>query len=149
VNRLSANHMYLAKWVLPTLTFIFVTAWMFESESKRLKPDFAVLAAVTIGVGVIFVFVFKKRMRSFADEVLDGGDYLLVRFGRRQERVSLTNVSDIHLESQFGATTVRLQLSVPCEFGAVISFLAKSVSRNPFAPNPVAEDLVARIRAAK
>ena len=149
MNRLSADHMHFAKWVFPALAFIFVTVWMFESESKKARPDFAVLSLVLIGVGVILIFVFKKRMWSLADEVLDGGDHLLVRFGRRQERVSLTNVSDIHLESQFGATTVRLQLSAPCMFGTVISFLARSGSRNPFAPNPIAADLMARIRAAK
>jgi len=149
MNRLSADHMYLAKWVLPTLAFIFVTVRMLESESKRARPQFAVLSAVIIGVGVIFVFVFKKRMWSLADEVLDGGDCLLVRFGQKQERVGLSNISDIHLESHLGATTVRLQLSAPSEFGAVISFLAKSESRNPFAANAVAEDLVARVRGAR
>jgi hypothetical protein len=141
--------MSLAKWVLPTFAFGFVTVVMAFKEAHKVKPDFPVLVSVLAVLAVILVVVFKKSIWVLADEVLDGGDYLLVRFGKKQQHVSISNVANVDVENQLGATTVRLQLSVPCEFGSVITFLAKSTSRNPFQPSAVAADLAARSTRGK
>jgi hypothetical protein len=61
--------------------------------------------------------------------------------------MNISNLAKVDVENQLGATTVRLQLSVPCDFGSVIAiaFLAKSASRIPFEPNAVAAKLTARV----
>jgi hypothetical protein len=148
VNRLSAERMYLAKWVVPLLVYVAVSADMLWKESQKTRPEYAILICVLAVVAVIFVVVFKRRMWSLADEVLDGGAFLLVRFGTRQVSINLGNITEVETDAQLGATTVRLRLATPCEFGGVISFLARSTSRNPFAPNPLVEDLIARVSGA-
>jgi hypothetical protein len=148
VNRLSADHMYLAKWVLPPLVFVSVSVYMVWKESQKAKPAYVILFVVLAVVAVIFVVIFRRRMWSLADDVLDGGTYLLVRFGSREASINLSNITDVDVDNQLGARTVRLRLATPCEFGGVVSFLAKSTSRNPFASNKIVEDLIARVSGA-
>jgi hypothetical protein len=122
---------------------------MLVREASKAQPHFATLAAVLVIFAVILLIVFTRMRRELglvglADEVLDGGDYLVVRFGKKRRQISMSNVADVAVERGIG-TTVRLRLSTPCEFGTVISFLASY--RNPSEPNQVAEDLIARVRA--
>jgi hypothetical protein len=138
--------MYFAKWVLPPVGFGSVAVYMFWKESQKAKPEFLILSLVLAFAAIIFIVVFKRRMWTLADEVLDGGTYLLVRFGTKEASINLSNITRVDSESQLGATTVRLRLATPCEFGSAISFLAKSTSRNPFALNGIAEDLIARVQ---
>ena len=137
--------MYLAKWVIPLLGFVSVSVYMLWKESQKAKPEYVILYVVLAIMAVVLVLVFKKRMWSLADEVLDGGTYLLVRFGSRESAISLSNIAKVDVDSQLGAATVRLRLATPCEFGEVVSFLAKSTSHNPFALNGIAENLIARV----
>ena len=136
---------YFTKWVLPVLLYLGTSGYMLWKESQKVAPDFVILYSVLLVVAVIFIIVFKKQIWSLADEVLDGGDHLIVRFGTKTQNIPFTNIIDANAVNRFGATTVTLRLSVPCDFGNKISFLAKSESRNPFASNPIAEGLLARI----
>lgn len=138
-----------AKWVLPPLVFVSISAYMFWKESQKSTPHFLILFVSLSILAVVFILVLRKRMWSLADEVLDGGAYLLVRFGSRQASINISDISDIHIEHQIGATTIRLRLATPCEFGEAVSFLAISSSRNPSAPNKIAEDLIARVQGPK
>jgi hypothetical protein len=137
--------MYLAKWVVPTVVFSFITVMMVFKEAHKVKPNFPILLWALAVLAIVLIVVFKKSIWVLADEVLDGGDYLLVRFGKKQQHVNISNVAKVDVENQLGATTVRLQLSAPGDFGPVIAFLAKSTSRNPFQPNAVAAELAARV----
>jgi hypothetical protein len=137
--------MYLAKWVFPPVIFVSVSVYILWKESQKANPEYVILFSALAVMAVIFVVVFRRRMWSLADDVLDGGTYLLVRFGTREASINLANITKVDVESQLGATTVRLRLATPCEFGGVVSFLAKSTSRNPFALNVIAEDLIARV----
>ena len=146
MKRISARHMYLAKWVLPPVLYLIVIAWMFVQEARKPAPHFWTLSIVLTVLAIIIAFQLKRRVWGHADEVLDGSDYLLIRFGARQQKVEFSNIVSVDVKPDLGATTVTLRLSVPCEFGTTISFLAASTSRNPLAANAIAEDLVARIR---
>jgi hypothetical protein len=69
----------------------------------------------------------------------------VIRRGKRQARIELSNVSEVSLDSG-PPTKVTLQLKVPIEFGQKISFLPNPTSRNPLATSSIAEDLVLRVR---
>jgi len=109
VNRLSADRMYLAKWALPPLVFVSISAYMLWKESQKVRPEYMILLSVLAVVAVIFVVVFRRRMWSLADEVLDGGTFLLVRFGTRQASINLRNITKVETENQLGATAVRIR----------------------------------------
>ncbi len=92
-------------------------------------------------MGVILAIVFKRRMWGLADEVLDGGDHLVIRRGKREARIEPANASEVSVDSG-PPTIVTLQLRLTSEFGANVSFLPNPTSRNPLATSSIAEDLV-------
>jgi hypothetical protein len=146
LKRISGTrYMPFFKYVLPCVMYAGVCAWMLSDESKKPRPDYPTLAVVLVIVGVIMVVVFKRRMWGLADEVLDGGDHLLIRRGKRETRIELANVSEVSLDSG-PPTKVTLQLKIPSEFGPKISFVPNATSRNPLATSSIAEDLVQRVR---
>ena len=146
LKRISGTkYMPFFKYVVPLAMYAGVCAWMLSDESKKPHPDYPTLAVTFVIVGVIMVVVFKRRMWGLADQVLDGGDHLVIRRGKRQARIELANVSGVSLDSG-PPTKVTLQLKVPSEFGPKISFVPNPTSRNPLATSSIAEDLVQRVR---
>jgi hypothetical protein len=146
LKRISGTrHMPLLKYALPAVMYAAVCAWMLSDESKKPHPDYQMLAITLAIFGVILAVVFKRRMWGLADEVLDGGDYLVIRRGKREARVELTNVSDVCVNSG-PPTKVTLQLRLPSELGAKVSFLPNPTSRNPLATSSIPEDLVRRVQ---
>src|SRR6185312_12333110 len=146
LKRISGTrHMPLFKYALPCVMYVVVCAWMLSDESKKPHPDYPTLAITLVIGGVIMAAVFKRRMWSLADDVLDGGDHLIIRRGTREARIELANVSEVSVDSGPPAK-VTLQLKLPSEFGAKISFLPNPTSRNPLATSSIAEDLVQRVR---
>ena len=118
---------------------------MLSDENKKPHPDYPTLAVTLATLGIILNVVFKRRMWGLADEVLDGGDYVVIRRGKREARVELANISEVSVDSGL-PTKVTLQLRLPSEFGAKVSFLPNPTARNPLATSSIAEDLVQRVQ---
>ena len=129
--------------------FLGVAALHVLKEAQKSKPQYVILSVALLILAAIGFAVFKKRMWSLADDIVDCGDYLLVRFGEKEQPIYFSNITKVDVESHFGATTVRLRLSVPSQFGTVVSFLARQTSRNPFKPNAVAEELISRVNGKR
>ncbi|MBN8280400.1 MAG: hypothetical protein J0M16_07310 [Gammaproteobacteria bacterium] len=141
--RLSAGRMYLVKW-LPFVIVGLVVAWQWAEERQEQSPDYVVLGVVTlVAVGLLLRHQMRHAWR-LADEVLDGGEYLIVTRGNDVVRVELSQISDATASSTLGATTVFLHLSAPCKLGDMITFLADSRG-NRWEPSPIASELIMRI----
>lgn len=146
LKRISGTrHMPLLKYALPAVMYAAVCAWMLSDESKKRHPDYPTLAITLVILGVVLAVVFKRRMWGLADEVFDGGDHLVIRRAKREARVELANISEVSVGSG-PPTKVTLQLRLPGEFGAKVSFLPNPTSRNPLATSSIAEDLVRRVQ---
>ena len=145
MNRLSADRMYLAKWVLPAVVFVSVSVYMLWKERGKAKPGYLILSAALAVMAVVFVVMFKRRMWNLADDVLDGGTYLLVRFGAREASINLSDITNVEAENRLGATTVRLRLALVLRVWHRGIVPRESTSCNPFAVNRIAEDLIGRV----
>jgi hypothetical protein len=142
--QLSAGHMYLAKWLLPILTFVGVAVWTIASKAPHTAMDFISHGFALCVLGCFLVYFLKRDIWSLADQVLDGGNILLVRRGRKQERVQLTNVVSVDVTHQLNVTRIVLRLRTPCVFGQRLVFFPK-VTRRSGARNDIADDLTARV----
>lgn len=141
--RISARRIYLAKW-LPFIVVGLLAAWQWVEESQQQSPDYFVPGVITL---IVVGLLLRQQIRHawpLADEVLDGGDYLIVKRGNDVVRVELAQISDAAASSTLGATTVFLHLSAPCRLGDTISFLADSRG-NRGTPSPIASELISRI----
>jgi hypothetical protein len=66
--------------------------------------------------------VMRKTVWNVVDEVLDGGDFLLVKKGNIEERIALSNISKVKGAAFWRPQKVTLSLSNPCKLGSEVSF---------------------------
>lgn len=146
MQTLSSSSTFLMKWILPAFWFagVLVAGIVFLLTGVAMKQPVALVAPVlmlTLGF-----FLFRKLIWDLADEVRDGGDYLLVRRGDTEERVALSNVMNVSLSQFTNPRRLTLRLRLPGKFGDEVTFIpASTFSFSPFARNPVAEDLMHRV----
>ena len=101
-------------------------------------------------MAVIGFLVMKKLVWDLMDEVHDCGDSLLVRNGSDEERIPLSNIMNVNVSTNTNPPRITLRLVRPGRFGTDVAFYpASKMSFNPFAKNPVAEDLIVRVDKAR
>jgi len=151
VKTLSSRWTVLTKWCTPVvwiaLTIFLIVGGYYEKEEKL----GAAYYSLVVVFGLFGLLTWWFMVRDLADEVVDCGDALLVRRGEIEEAVPLTNILRVS-ESPFSESVrVVVQLIVPGQFGRVIAFMPqKQPARiNPFAKNPVVQDLANRVLNAR
>ncbi|BFI96724.1 MAG: hypothetical protein RSP_22340 [Rhodanobacter sp.] len=149
MEKLSYGGTFFYKVVFPAFWFGFLTLFVavtFTHASKQ--PIFIIQPLVMMAFGY---FLFRKLVWVLADEVRDGGSFLLVRKGSVEVRVPLANMMNVSMGQFRSPKNVTLRLRVPCELGDEIAFIPKrpTFQFNPFARNPIAEDLMRRVDDAR
>jgi hypothetical protein len=104
------------------------------------------------GLALLFAYscVFTKRRLEAVDEVLDAGDALLIRNGRQEERIALSEIMKVRYWG-FNPPLIILTLRRPSIFGTRVIFYPPmpeswSVSLGPHKKVPIiVKDLRARI----
>ncbi|HET9835920.1 MAG TPA: hypothetical protein VFP88_06225 [Rhodanobacteraceae bacterium] len=114
----------------------------------RQQPMMLVAPLIMVVIGAL---MFRKLIWNLADEVQDGGSYLLVRRGNIEERVQLANVMNVSFSMFSNPRRLTLRLRTPGKLGDEISFIPRMpfFGFNPFARNPVFENLIARVDRAR
>jgi hypothetical protein len=85
---------------------------------------------------------------DLVDEVVDLGDELLVRNGSKEDRIKLSDIINISYSTLVNPQRVTLSLRKPGAFGGEIPF-CPPVRFVPFARNPIIDQLIARVDAAR
>jgi hypothetical protein len=142
--QLSTGRMYLAKWLLPILTFVGVSVWTIARKMPHTAMDIVSHAFALCVLASFMVYFFRRDIWDLADEVLDGGDFLLVRRGNKHDRILLANVLGVDVTHQLNSTRIVLRLRTPGIFGDKLGFLPK-VTHRWGGRNDIADDLAARV----
>ena len=145
MERISSARTFLFKWVLPLLNaalFVAGTLFAVAAGALRVQP-LLLLVPLVVMIGT---FVFLRFALRLADEVRDGGAYLLVRRGGIEERVQLACVMNVNVQRWTSPPLMTLRLREAGRFGDEISFIPRrTFSFNPFARDRLAESLITRI----
>jgi hypothetical protein len=150
MKTISSKQTFFIKKVFPAIwmgviVFVVVTAIAAGALSKT--PFILVGPVFMLAIGFI---VFKKFLWDLADEVRDGGDFLIVRRGSVEERVQLSDIMNVGMSQFTNPPRLSLRLRKPCKFGDEIVFSPPRTSAfNPFARNAIAEDLIQRVDRAR
>jgi hypothetical protein len=148
MQRISSKATFFYKWLFPTLWFgflAFVVGELVLSGAFKLDPVF-LLGPLCMAVAGFFMMKFLYW--DLADTVDDLGSHLLVRRKGVEATIPLSNIMNVSATPS--PSRVTLRLVNPCELGASVSFSPKSpLSLNPFAKNPVAEELMERAFSAR
>jgi hypothetical protein len=150
MKKISSGNTFFAKKVFPAIWFgflVFILATVLMSGIWMKVPFILIVPCLMTVFGY---FLFKKLVWVLADEVHDCGEYLLVKKGREEERVMLTNVMNVSAPIFINPKQITLRLIEPGKFGDEIVFSPVfKFSLNPFVRNDVAEDLIVRVDQAR
>ena len=76
-------------------------------------------------MGLFGYFLFKKLIFDLADEVLDDGDSLVVRFGNQEDRIPLSEITNVSCS----VMTNLSELHSPCEIPDISAGKSHSLLR--------------------
>ena len=150
MKKISSRQTFFLKKVFPVLWYgilCIAVGIALANGAFGKDPEFIVAPAL---MAVLGYFIMKKMIWGLMDEVYDCGDSLLVRNRGEQESVPLVNIMNLSASTATNPPRITLRLVKPGKFGNEIAFTpATPFTFNPFAKNPVAEDLMARVDAAR
>jgi hypothetical protein len=87
---------------------------------------------------------------DLADEVVDEGDALRVRFGENEERIPLAQIINVSYSGITNPPRITLTLRTAGRFGREVTFSPQQSFLSPlFRPNPLVNDLIERVDAAR
>ena len=145
MRTISSGKTFFVKRVFPAFWFGFLAIFSVTFALNGAAKD----ASFLIGPIAMVIFGFllmRKFVWDLADEVRDGGDYLLVRRGSIEEKVPLTNVMNVNMSQFSNPPRLSLRLRKVGPLGDEIVFIPQCKARlNPFARNELAEQLMHRI----
>jgi hypothetical protein len=100
--------------------------------------------------GLCALALYRARIHSLADQVLDCGEYLEVRRGQVQENIPFANIRQVHLTSLGALCRLSLRLTAPTRFGEQVEFMPEAhLWSNPNEMQRLAEALTARANRAR
>jgi len=150
MTQISSKMTRFYKWVFPIFWFGFLAVFVVTSITAGAVAKSPMLLVVP-GIMIIFgVLIFKRLVWGLADEVQDGGDFLLIKLRGYQERIPLSNIMNVSASTNMNPPRITLRLIRPGPLGSEVAFSPSTrFSLNPFATNPVAEDLIVRVHNAQ
>src|SRR5690348_1209185 len=111
MERISSGMTFFMKYAFPVLWVGFIVLWFamaFTHGAMARDPAaFLVMPVVMVAVGL---FVMRKFLWNIADEVRDGGAFLVVRKGGVEERIALSEVINVDLQRYTNPKLVTLRL---------------------------------------
>jgi hypothetical protein len=149
VTRISSSWTFFSKRVFPAVWFGFLAFFAFVGIATGAAAKNVTLLVLPLGMAIFGFFMMKRLVWDLADEVYDCGHALLVKNHGEEELVSLSNIMNVSVSTYVNPPRISLRLITPGKFGSEIAFSPVTGFRlNPFAKNPVAEDLIQRVYQA-
>ena len=127
------------------LAFFFFLLLMNGAFEK--SPMFLVAVGFMTVIGVYYT---KSSLQALVDEVYDCGDFLLVKKGKEEDRISLSNIINVDFSLNVKPLRITLTLATPGKFGSEISFAPPpQIYLSPLPKSHIADDLIVRADKAR
>jgi hypothetical protein len=151
MRRISSRATFFYKRIFPIIFFalllLLVAFGIFTGLRLGRFPPAPFFIVPVVIIAVVY-FVLNKLVFDMVDEVLDAGDALIVRNGGREDRIALAEVMNVSYSPFVNPPRVVLALRRPSVFGTQVAFCAPA-RFVPFAANPLVDELIQRIDAAR
>jgi hypothetical protein len=150
MKKISSRFTYWNKRLFPLIWFGLLALFVvfgIATEGGARDPFFLIMP---VAMALVSYLMMRKLLWDLADEVYDGGDYLLIRNNGQEERIALSNVMNVGATILQSPSRITLRLVNAGKFGGEISFAPKAnFTLNPFAKNAVIEDRIVRVDQAR
>jgi hypothetical protein len=152
VKRISSRATFFIKFVTPLLAIAFLVWFWIDSLRSGPLEDAWVFLLFPLVIMLVWGFAYLRHLWPLADEVLDGGDNLLVRRRGVEQRVRFEDIINVSVERQQSGRRMVLRLARSGPFGDRIVFLPAMDFSFRFTldpTNPMEEDLIRRVDAGR
>ena len=138
------------KKIFPAFWFGFLIIFVVTAALSGAAESSLSFVIIPVVMAIFGFFLMKKLVWDLADEVYDGGDYLLIKNRGVEDHVDLSNIMNVSASTAVNPPRVTMRLVKRGKFGDEISFSPQTGFRiNPFAKIAVAEDLIVRVDKAR
>ncbi len=108
------------------------------------------LLAPPLVLGIVIYLVLRRLVFDLADEVVDEGEALRVRFGSEQARIPLAEIINVSYSGITNPKRVTLTLRSAGPFGRQVTFSPRRrLFSSPFRTDPLVVELIERVDAAR
>jgi hypothetical protein len=150
-RRISSRNTFFLKRVFPVLWFgmvaVSVAAGLAGARAgKTVPPPVFIVPLLLLVIGYA---IMRKLVFDLADEVFDEGAALRVRFGSDEERIALSDIINVSYTQLVNPPRITLTLRQPGRFGREVSFSPPRRFFSPFVRNPLIDELIERVEAAR
>ena len=132
-------------WFGFLLVLIVMPLIVSSQTGQWAQPTFFIVPIMLMAIGY---YVFKRIIFNLVDQVYDLGDALLVRNGTQEERIALSDITNVSYTPLMNPPQVTLSLRQPTAFGVKLTFCAPK-RFVPFGSSPVIDELIRRVDAAR
>jgi hypothetical protein len=141
------------KKVFPAFWFGFIALFLVLALTQGAVVEGSVMfLIVPCVIGVFGYFLMRNLVWDLVDEVYDCGDFLLIKNRGQEHRVPLADIMNVAASIAVNPPRITLRLknlSAASSLGSEVAFSPRRRTLNPFAKNPVAEDLIHRVDQAR
>ena len=150
MTRISSRQTFFLKRILPILWIAIISVPVVSMAVMGNLSKTPMLVAAPVLLLIVGFVVYRNLVWDLADEVYDGGDYLLVKARGREERIPLSNIMNVSATTMVNPPRVTLRLVKEGALGKEVSFAPiKPFTLNAFARNAIAENLIERVDKAR
>ncbi|HKA43536.1 MAG TPA: hypothetical protein VKF40_16270 [Burkholderiales bacterium] len=150
MNKISSGSTFFNKKVFPVIWFGFIAFFVVVNTLDGLSFSQPMFLIVPVAMAIFGYFLMRKLVWDLADEVYDGGEFLLVKNRGDEEKVWLSNIMNVNASTAVNPPRITLRLVKPGRFGGEIAFSPiRKFTLDPFARSEVAEDLIVRVDRAR
>jgi hypothetical protein len=147
MQRISSRMTLYYKRVIPLVMLGFVLILIAVPFAAGQSPPWPAIL-VPLAICAFGYFVMRKLVFDLVDEAWDAGEALVIRNRDQEERIALSAIMNVNYSPFVNPPRVTLTLRTPGIFGDTITFCAP-LRLIPFTKNPVVEDLIRRVDAAR
>lgn len=148
MTRLSSRSTLFLKWMLPA-TWLLILGGVGVAAWLQPDPDPVALGMVCV-MPLFLGLVYRYQIWPLADAVDDVGDALQIRRRGIELRIPLAEIVNVSVPNYSRSRRISLRLRRAGQMGDEIAFLPVTRLRwNPFARDPIVEDLIRRVDAAR
>jgi hypothetical protein len=154
MKRISSTTTAFYKKGFPAIWFVFLGVMITRTLTRDNPANGGIVSVVVLFTMAVFGYVLMKRfVWDLADEVLDGGDYLVIRKRGREHHLPLSDIMNVSFSTGTNPPRITLKLTGPSSQGPLgeqVAFTPQQrFTLNPFPKNDVAEDLMVRVDQAR
>jgi hypothetical protein len=148
MRRLSSRMTFFYKRIFPAVWFGILAISLIASAANVLGHHTGTLPAPALIMPIVmagFGFtLFKKLCWDLADEVFDGGTFLLVRRNRIEEKIDLRDIVNVSASVMVSPPRITLLLRQDSLLGKEITF-SPPAALIPSTRSAVADELIQRV----